>query len=32
MKNLLHLAAPGKNVGDNALILGVRSLFESNVN
>jgi len=29
MKNLLHLAAPGKNVGDNALILGVKSLFKT---
>ena len=28
MKTLLHLAAPFKNVGDNALILGVRQLFK----
>jgi polysaccharide pyruvyl transferase WcaK-like protein len=30
MKNLLHLAAPLRNVGDNALILGVRQLFKEN--
>jgi polysaccharide pyruvyl transferase WcaK-like protein len=28
MNNLLHLAAPFKNVGDNALILGIRQLFK----
>lgn len=27
MMKFLHLAAPGRNVGDNALIIGVRSLF-----
>jgi len=28
MKKLLHLAAPLRNVGDNALILGVHNLFK----
>ena len=28
MMKFLHLAAPGRNVGDNALIIGMRSLFD----